>query len=88
MVGNLIAPNPGEIISMRGEWTSHPKYGKQFKITQYESTVPATVYGIQKYLGSGLIKGIGPVMAKRIVQRFGKETLEIIRSATESESVG
>ena len=78
VVGNLIAPNPGEIISMQGEWTSHPKYGKQFKISHYESTVPATVYGIQKYLGSGLIKGIGPVMAKRIVQRFGKETLEVI----------
>ena len=78
VVGNLIAPNPGEIISMQGEWTSHPKYGKQFKISHYESAVPATVYGIQKYLGSGLIKGIGPVMAKRIVQRFGKETLDVI----------
>ncbi len=92
VVGNLIAPNPGEIISMRGEWTSHPKYGKQFKITQYESTVPATVYGIQKYLGSGLIKGIGPVMAKRIVQRFGKETLDVIEKKiqrlAEVEGVG
>ncbi|RJR50763.1 MAG: ATP-dependent RecD-like DNA helicase [Desulfobacteraceae bacterium] len=78
VVGNLIAPNPGEIISMQGEWSSHPKYGKQFKISHYESTVPATTYGIQKYLGSGLIKGIGPVMAKRIVEHFGKETLEII----------
>jgi len=78
VVGNLIAPNPGEIISMQGEWTSHPKYGKQFKISHYESTVPATTYGIQKYLGSGLIKGIGPVMAKRIVERFGKDTLGII----------
>ncbi|MDD5205172.1 MAG: helix-hairpin-helix domain-containing protein, partial [Desulfobacterales bacterium] len=78
VVGNLIAPNPGEIISMQGEWTSHPKYGKQFKISHYESAVPATVYGIQRYLGSGLIKGIGPVMAKRIVQQFGKETLEVI----------
>ncbi len=78
VVGNLIAPNPGEIIHMQGEWTSHPKYGEQFKIVQYESSVPATAYGIQKYLGSGLIKGIGPVMARRIVQRFGGATLEII----------
>jgi exodeoxyribonuclease V alpha subunit len=82
VVGNLIAPNPGEIINMRGEWTSHPKYGEQFKIVHYESSVPATAFGIQKYLGSGLIKGIGPVMAKRIVQRFGTETLEIIEKET------
>lgn len=78
VVGNLIAPNPGEIILMRGEWTRHPKYGEQFKIVQYESVAPATLHGIQKYLGSGLIKGIGPVMAGRIVAKFGLETLEVI----------
>lgn len=80
IVGNLMAPIPGEIIKMRGEWANHPRYGEQFKIVQYQSMVPASVYGIQKYLGSGLIKGIGPVMAKRIVKKFGKETLDIIEA--------
>ena len=83
VVGNLMAPTPGEILRMRGEWTNHPKYGEQFKIIQYKSMVPASVYGIEKYLGSGLIKGIGPVMAKRIVQVFGKETLEVIEKDVE-----
>jgi len=78
VVGNLMSPTPGEILKMRGEWTNHPKYGEQFKIVHYKTAVPASVYGIQKYLGSGLIKGIGPVMAKRIVKKFGKETLDVI----------
>jgi len=86
IVGNLMAPTPGEIIRMRGEWTNHPKYGEQFKIVQYKSMVPASVYGIEKYLGSGLIRGIGPVMAKRIVQVFGKETLEVIEKDVEKLS--
>jgi exodeoxyribonuclease V alpha subunit len=84
VVGNLISPTPGEILKMEGEWVNHPKYGEQFKIVQYKTQVPASVYGIEKYLGSGLIKGIGPVMAKRIVKRFGKETLDIIEKALES----
>ena len=83
VVGNLMAPNPGEILKMRGEWANHPKYGEQFKIVQYKTAVPASVYGIQKYLGSGLIKGIGPVMAKRIVAKFGKDTLDIIENEIE-----
>jgi exodeoxyribonuclease V alpha subunit len=83
VVGNLISPTPGEILKMEGEWVNHPKYGEQFKIVQCKTQVPASVYGIEKYLGSGLIKGIGPVMAKRIVKRFGKETLEIIEKELE-----
>ncbi|QTA88953.1 SF1B family DNA helicase RecD2 [Desulfonema magnum] len=78
VVGNLMAPNPGEILKMKGEWTSHPKYGEQFKIVYYDTAVPATVYGIRKYLGSGLIKGVGPIIAERIVNKFGEETLDII----------
>ncbi len=78
VVGNLLGPVPGEILKMRGEWVRHPKYGEQFKVLHYKTSVPASVHGIQKYLGSGLIKGIGPVMAKRIVSRFGDKTLEII----------
>ncbi|MBT8350114.1 MAG: ATP-dependent RecD-like DNA helicase [Deltaproteobacteria bacterium] len=80
IIGNLMAPTPGEILKMRGEWANHPKFGEQFKVVQYETKVPATVYGIQKYLGSGLIKGLGPVMAKRIVKKFGKRTLEVIEN--------
>jgi exodeoxyribonuclease V alpha subunit len=78
VVGNIVAPAPGEIIRMTGQWAVHPKYGEQFRIVQYRSMVPASVHGIEKYLGSGLVKGIGPIMAKRIVKRFGKETLDVI----------
>ena len=85
-VGNLMAPMPGEIIKMQGEWANHPKFGEQFKIVFYKSMVPASVNGIQKYLGSGLIKGIGPVMAKRIVKKFGKDTLDVIEADVEKLS--
>ena len=78
VVGNLMSPTPGEFLEMQGEWSSHPKFGEQFKLRRYQATVPATIYGIRKYLGSGLIKGIGPEMAKRIIDRFGKQTLDII----------
>jgi exodeoxyribonuclease V alpha subunit len=78
IVGNLIAPVPGEMLKVKGAWLTHPKFGKQFKVTSHQSIVPATVIGIRKYLGSGLIKGIGPVMASRIVKQFGEKTLEII----------
>jgi exodeoxyribonuclease V alpha subunit len=78
VVGNMMAPTPGEILEMKGAWTNHPRYGEQFRIASYVSKVPATVSGIERYLGSGLIKGIGPVMAKRVVSRFGERTLEII----------
>ena len=83
VVGNLVAPTPGEIIKMSGEWTNHPKYGEQFKVVRYKSLVPASVYGIERYLGSGLIKGIGPIMAKRIVEKFGKTTLDVIEDEIE-----
>ncbi len=82
-VGYLASPNPGEIIQMKGKWIRHPKYGDQFRIISYKTAVPANVYGIEKYLGSGLIKGIGPVMANRIVKRFGEETLEVIEEDVE-----
>ncbi len=83
VIGTIINPTPGEIISMKGEWGHHPKFGEQFKIAFCESAVPATVTGIEKYLGSGLVKGIGPVMAKRIVRRFKEETLNVIERAIE-----
>ena len=82
-VGCLMSPVPGEVLRMTGEWKNHTRYGEQFQIVQYKSITPATVNGIQKYLGSGLIKGIGPVMAGRIVNAFGKDTLEIIENEIE-----
>jgi exodeoxyribonuclease V alpha subunit len=83
VVGHLVNPVPGEILAMKGEWNRHPKFGDQFKITACESVVPATVHGIEKYLGSGLIKGIGPVMAKRIVRKFREGTLDIIEQRSD-----
>jgi len=80
IVGNMVNPVPGEFIEVEGRWTTHPKFGNQLKVNQYKTLVPATAFGIQKYLGSGLIKGIGPVMAKRIVKKFGIKALEIIES--------
>lgn len=77
-VGNIIGVSPGEIIFMSGEWIQHSKFGEQFKIICYISEVPATIVGIEKYLGSGLIKGIGPIMSKRIVRGFKEKTLDII----------
>ena len=76
----MVNPVPGEFIEVEGRWTTHPKFGNQLKVNQYKTLVPATAFGIQKYLGSGLIKGIGPVMAKRIVKKFGIKALEIIES--------
>ncbi len=78
VIGHLASPRPGEVIKAKGEWSTHPKYGEQFKIIQYETVVPASVAGMEKYLGSGFIKGIGPVMAKRLVAEFGPQTLEVI----------
>ncbi len=80
VVGHLMAPTPGEIIAMRGEWRNHPRYGEQFQIKSCTTSVPATVYGIEKYLGSGLIKGIGPMLAKRIVKAFGEKTLDVLEN--------
>ncbi|MFH1629085.1 MAG: ATP-dependent RecD-like DNA helicase [Pseudomonadota bacterium] len=80
VVGSLMAPTPGEILKLKGEWTNHPKYGEQFKISQYKTVVPASIHGIEKYLGSGLIKGIGPIIARRIVKKYGEQTLDIIEN--------
>jgi exodeoxyribonuclease V alpha subunit len=80
VVGNLVSVSPGEVLRLMGAWDRHPKYGEQFKVASYESVVPATVKGIERYLGSGLIKGIGPVMARRLVEKFGPATLDIIET--------
>ena len=92
VVGSLVSVSPGETVRMKGSWDVHPKYGEQFRIASYESVVPATVKGIERYLGSGLIKGLGPVMAKRLVDKFGEETLTVIetdiRRLAEVEGIG
>ncbi len=78
VVGTMPETHVGSVLSLGGSWKVNPKFGRQFEVETFEETLPATVYGIEKYLGSGLIKGIGPIYAKRIVQKFGKDTLEII----------
>jgi exodeoxyribonuclease V alpha subunit len=78
VVGPLLGAQVGESLRMRGRWSSHPKYGKQFEVWSYTTVLPATVQGIQRYLGSGLIKGIGPVMAERMVGHFGVDIMHII----------
>ena len=83
IVGNMPCPNPGETLRLKGEWTIDAKFGKQFRIKSCLSVLPSTITGIQKYLGSGLVKGIGPVMAERIVAMFGLETLDIIDGKSE-----
>ena len=78
VVGTLAEVTPGEAIVARGWWRNDPKHGWQFMAVDYHTTLPATQQGIQKYLGSGLIKGVGPVMAARIVAAFGEATLTLI----------
>lgn len=78
VVGNLPEVNPGEWLKLTGKWTSHAQHGRQFQAEMCEQSRPATSEGIKRYLGSGLIRGVGPVMAERIVRKFGEETLEVI----------
>jgi exodeoxyribonuclease V alpha subunit len=78
VVGALLGAQVGESLRMEGRWGSHSQYGKQFTVENYTTVLPATVQGIRRYLGSGLVKGIGPVFADRITQHFGMDTLKII----------
>lgn len=78
VVGAMLGVSVGESLRLSGVWIMHPEYGKQFEVRQYAVQLPATIEGIRKYLGSGLIKGIGPKMAESIVDYFGLETLEVI----------
>lgn len=78
VVGTMPDTHVGSVLSLEGMWKMDSRYGRQFSVEKFEETLPATVYGIEKYLGSGLIKGVGPKFAKRIVAKFGKDTLDII----------
>ena len=92
IVGSLAEVHPGARLKIEGRWKTHPKYGEQFEIERYIEQVPATVEGIKRYLGSGLIKGVGPIMARRIAEKFGSYTLEVIETdisrLTEVEGIG
>ncbi|MGY1604924.1 SF1B family DNA helicase RecD2 [Geodermatophilus sp. SYSU D00815] len=78
VVGALLGAQPGETLRLRGRWGSHPQYGRQFHVEDYTTVLPATVQGVRRYLGSGLIKGIGPKLAERIVDHFGVDALRVI----------
>ena len=78
VVGETLSLKPGESLLLEGDWATHPQYGKQFKISSYRTVHPSTVEGIRRYLGSGLIKGVGPVTARRIVEHFGPDALDVI----------
>ncbi|MFE1553367.1 ATP-dependent RecD-like DNA helicase [Streptomyces sp. NPDC058734] len=80
VVGSLLGAQPGESLRMEGRWGSHPQYGRQFSVENYSTILPATIQGIRRYLGSGLIKGIGPRIADRIVEHFGLDTLDVIEA--------
>lgn len=75
---NGMAPLIGQLLEIEGEWVKHPKFGQQFKAMTYKTVAPTEISGIEKFLASGAINGIGPAMAKKIVAEFGEKTLEII----------
>ena len=83
VVGYMTGVGVGESVKLKGAWSAHPRYGQQFKIQSFEVTLPAAVDGIQKYLASGVVKGIGPSMAARMTKLFGADTLEIIEKKPE-----
>ena len=83
LVGNLLDVPAGSVLLCQGEWRVDRKYGQQFQCTSWEEVMPATAYGIEKYLGSGLVKGIGPKFARLIVDLFGTGTIEVIETDIE-----
>ena len=78
IVGTFPPLSAGEVIKIKGKWVINPKFGKQFQVENYIPVLPSSVKGIEKFLSSGMIKGIGPVLAKRIVEKFGPQTITII----------
>jgi len=83
IIGNMLDVNVGSVLLVHGNWKVDTKYGKQFMADTWEETLPATVYGMEKYLGSGLIKGVGPKFAQRIVRRFGMDSFTVIEDNIE-----
>lgn len=83
LTGSLLDVPVGSVLLVDGDWRVDPKYGQQFVAQSWTEVMPATLYGIEKYLGSGLVKGIGPAYAKAIVSRFGLETIDVIENEIE-----
>ena len=83
ITGPLMSPAPGQTVSLKGRWIHHPRFGQQFKADHIESRIPTTKQGVEAYLGSGQIKGIGRQMAQRIVSRFGEKAIDIIENKPE-----
>src|SRR5690554_4289308 len=79
VVGNFPFISQGERVRLEGEWTTHPDYGRQLKMQNYSSATPSTIVGLTNYLASGLIKGVGEATAKKLVQHFGMDVLDIIQ---------
>ena len=92
VVGPLAAVREGEELSLGGRWVEHPKFGRQFEAVEVEVRPPGTEAGLLKFLSSGMVKGVGPVMARRMVERFGKKTLDVLdrqpRRMLEVEGIG
>lgn len=83
VTGSFASLHAGQVVTLQGSWINHQKFGRQFQATTYRTELPASAVGIQRYLGSGLIKGIGKTYAKAIVDRFGSQTLEILEKNPE-----
>src|SRR5215831_2898778 len=77
-VGKMPDVQPGETVSLKGQWTLHPNYGAQFTVSQATSSRPSTLEAMQRYLGSGLVPGLGPVLAERLVTYFGNTVLDVL----------
>ncbi len=78
VIGSFPPLSPGEVLKIKGKWVINPKFGQQFKVENYLPVLPASIKGIEKFLSSGLIKGIGPVLARRIIKKFGERTIDIL----------
>jgi len=77
-VGHIPFINPGEPVKLTGRWVTHPDYGDQLKVEYYEKIMPRTLEALEKYLASGVIKGVGPATAEKIIKTFGEETFDIL----------
>jgi len=77
VVGIFAKPSVGEVLKLKGSWQVHPRFGQQFKAETYETVTPSTLGGIERFLGSGVVKGIGPSVAAKIVEKFGEDTLRV-----------
>jgi exodeoxyribonuclease V alpha subunit len=78
IIGNFPPLSPGEVLKVKGEWEMNPRFGRQLRVENFSPVLPSSEKGIEKFLSSGLIKGIGPVLAGRIVEKFGSETIDIL----------